>query len=370
MANYPHRRVNPLTDEYVLVSPQRSKRPWLGQVEPANRSNLPSYDPSCYLCPGNDRSGGQTNPAYDATWAFENDFPAVLSSESPPAEIQSHPLLRHEAVHGACDVVLYHPRHDITMARMKPQDIEHIIEEWKRLYESRGKQSGIEYVQIFENKGAMMGCSNPHPHGQIWSLSTVPTLPAREIASLRKYATSGDCNPCLLCDYVQHEISEAVQGARVIYKNEQWTALVPWWACWPFEMLVLPHNRHVSSIAELLPTEVTALADVLSVVTVKYDNLFSTSFPYSMGIHQRPLPPLGSAAAKPHEHDVCHLHFHFYPPLLRSATVRKFLVGFEMLGEAQRDLTPEDAAGRLRECSREHYLDAEKGSDSGTPPTP
>ncbi|KAG6878763.1 hypothetical protein C0993_008062 [Termitomyces sp. T159_Od127] len=340
---------------FILVSPHRTRRPWLGQVEAAQPPDLPAHDPACYLCPGNFRAVAQQNPDYRHTFTFPNDFAAVLPPPVPAAPPAPHPLLAAHPVHGACDVLVFHPAHNLALARLRIPDIDRIVAEWIAIYRRRGAQPGIKYVQIFENKGAIMGCSNPHPHGQVWSLSAVPTLPATELASLRRYAASDppashaprapDGRPCLLCEYAHAEAALP----RVVVANDHWLALVPWWATWPFEIMLLPYKRHIPSIAELSPEEQSSLAQILSKVTIRYDNLFSCSFPYSMGIHQRPIPN--------DQDDVAHLHFHFTPPLLRSATVKKFLVGFELMAEAQRDLTPEQAATRLRECSEKHYLD-------------
>ncbi|TFK42831.1 galactose-1-phosphate uridyl transferase [Crucibulum laeve] len=368
-STHPHRRFNPLTNEHILVSPHRTKRPWLGQMEPPQSSNLPQYDPKCYLCPGNIRSGGQTNPNYDNTFTFDNDFAALLPPPAPSPPVATHPLMTVEPVQGGCDVLIFHPRHDLTLARLKVEDIIRIIEEWTRIYVVRGSQEGIKYVQIFENKGAMMGCSNPHPHGQVWSLSALPTLPAMEMESLLKYSMSDQTEssaprgfqgtfhrrPCLLCEYA-HVETTMPEKPRVVLKNKDWVALVPWWAVWPFEILLLPYKRHIRSLCDLTATEKTSFADILSKVTKRYDNLFSCSFAYSMGLHQRPVPSSPGEETVEDE-DVAHLHLHFTPPLLRDASVRKFLVGFELMAEAQRDLTPEQAAEKLRACSEVHYLD-------------
>ncbi|KAF8228670.1 galactose-1-phosphate uridylyltransferase [Tricholoma matsutake] len=366
-----HRRFNPLTNEHILVSPHRTKRPWLGQTESTQVADLPEYDPRCYLCPGNTRSGGQENPKYEHTYTFENDFAALLPSPIPSAPTPSHPFFSLEPVHGACDVLIFHPRHDLTLARFSVTDIERIIDEWIRLYTLRGAQEGIKYVQIFENKGAIMGCSNPHPHGQVWSLSEVPTLPATELASLQRYRLSNvstsdapkgpQGRPCLLCDYVHMELQISENDSRVVVHNDDWVALVPWWATWPFEILVLPHQRHIPSISTLSAPEKLALAEILAKITKKYDNLFTCSFAYSMGVHQRPVPPSRPQAEglqDGDEDDAAHLHLHFTPPLLRSASVKKFLVGFELMAEPQRDLTAEQAAERLRNCAEVHYLDS------------
>ncbi|KAF7295194.1 Galactose-1-phosphate uridylyltransferase [Mycena indigotica] len=355
--SHPHRRFNPLLNEYILVSPHRAKRPWLGQTETLQPTNLPQYDPECYLCPGNTRSGGLTNPVYEQTFTFENDFAAILPPPAPAPPVPSHPLLISQPVHGGCDVILFHPRHDLTLSRLALEDIGHIIEEWIAIYVKRSMQEGIKYVQIFENKGSMMGCSNPHPHGQVWSLSEIPSIPSTELASLAHYAetetSSTDAprgsqgRPCMLCEYSHIEVNAGDDDGRVVVKNDHWVALVPWWATWPFEILLLPYKRHIPSVEELLAEEKKAFADILSKVTIRYDNLFSCMFAYSMGMHQRPTRS---------GDDIAHLHLHFAPPLLRSATVRKFLVGFELMAEAQRDLTPEQAAARLRGVESKHFM--------------
>ncbi|KAF9532386.1 galactose-1-phosphate uridyl transferase [Crepidotus variabilis] len=366
-STHPHRRFNPLIKEYVLVSPHRTKRPWLGQLEPPQATTLPKYDPACYLCPGNSRTSGQKQPVYENTHSFENDFAAVLPV-APEAPTPLHPLMTVEPVHGACDVIIFHPRHDLTMSRLQPKEIEQVIEEWIRIYVMRGTQEGIKYVQLFENKGAMMGCSNPHPHGQSWAHSFVPTIPAQELRSLKQYALTGSQvseapkgpgdRPCLLCEYAHAEVKVAKDEGRVVVSNNHWVALVPWWATWPFEILLLPYRRHIAALDELEEEEKQAFAEILSKVTRRYDNLFSCSFAYSMGIHQRPVPvPKGSTHPVDDEKQFAHLHLHFDPPLLRSATVRKFLVGYELMGEAQRDLTPEQAAARLRDLNEVHYLE-------------
>ncbi|KAH7927699.1 galactose-1-phosphate uridylyltransferase [Leucogyrophana mollusca] len=364
---HPHRRLNPLTNQHILVSPHRTKRPWLGQIEAAQPSDLPKYDPGCYLCPGNTRAGGKKNDAYESTMVFENDYSAVLPPPGPIAPPSLHPLLTVEPVQGGCDVVCFHPRHDLSLPTLSLPDVEKIIETWMQVYLKRGKETGIQYVQIFENKGAIMGCSNPHPHSQVWSLSTVPTLPANELASLKRYASSTSVaskapkgphgHPCLLCEYVHYEFFMPENEGRVVIKNDHWVALVPWWAYWPFEVMVLPYQRHISSLCHLNVAEKTSFADIMSRVTKRYDNLFSCSFAYAMGIHQRPVPPREEGGTLlEDEDDVAHLHVHFEPPLLRSASVRKFCAGFEVMAEHQRDLTPEQAAQRLRDCSEVHYL--------------
>lgn len=352
---HPHRRLNPLTNEYVLVSPHRTKRPWLGQNETPQSVDLPQHDPKCYLCPGNERAGGIKNDNYEQTYVFENDFAAVLPPPAPAAPVPPHPMLTSEPVSGGCDVIIFHRRHDLTLAQLAVPDVEKVVEEWIKIYNKRGSQPEVQYVQIFENKGSIMGCSNPHPHGQVWSVSTVPTLPATELASLKRYSETGsqtegapaghDGKPCLLCEYAHTEVR---LDERVVTQNDHFVALVPWWAVWPFEVLVMPYRRHIPSLNDLRVPEKSALADIISRITKRYDNLFRCSFAYSMGIHQKPTPN--------DTENIAHLHIHFAPPLLRSATVKKFLVGFELMAEAQRDITPEQAAERLRACSEIHYL--------------
>ncbi|KAI9510362.1 galactose-1-phosphate uridyl transferase [Russula earlei] len=360
-AIHSHRRYNPLTGECVLVSdPRRMKHPWNGQVEPPQSVRLPEHDPNCYLCSGNQRASGEHNGEYEHTKVFPNDYASVLPPPHPlKRAAPPHPLLASEPVVGACDVLIFHPRHDLTLARLS----------WINIYKRRGRQESIKYVQIFENKGAMMGCSNPHPHGQIWALSHIPTIADTELASMTRYAVNPDVEPseapcgpfgrpCLLCEYIHFELRVSKDQGRVVARNEHFAALVPWWAVWPFELLVLPYHRHIPSLAHLTDDEKLSLANVLSQVTKRYDNLFSCSFAYSMGIHQRPLPPREEDIQNADDaENITHLHLHFFPPLLRNASVRKFLVGFELMGESQRDFTPELAAQRLRACSDVHYLD-------------
>jgi len=334
-----HRRLNQLTGEWVIVSPQRTKRPWQGQTENPAIESLPSYDPECYLCPGNERVGGHRNPDYDSVYVFDNDFAALTSDETIVA--MSDGLLVSHRERGACSVVCFSPDHSLTLARMNNLEIRSVIDEWARQYDELGSRSFIDHVQIFENRGEMMGASNPHPHCQIWATETIPNEPAKELA--RQNAHHERTGTCLLCDYVGIEIAS---GDRVVCENDEFVALVPYWAVYPFETLVLG-KRHSGSIAELDESERDGLADILRRLTIRYDNLFKTPFPYSMGFHQAPTDG-GSLEA-------VHFHAHFFPPLLRSATVRKFLVGFEILGSPQRDLTPEQAAVRLRELSEVHY---------------
>lgn len=338
----PHRRYNPLTDEWVLVSPHRTQRPWLGQVEKTPPDTRPAYDPKCYLCPGNERAGGVKNPEYANTFVFTNDFAALLP-DAPQVEFEPNALLRAELELGTCRVLCFSPRHDLTLARMAPQDIRAVIDVWAEQVVELGAK--YRWVQVFENRGEMMGASNPHPHGQVWAGTALPNEPAKEEKNQRAYFEQHG-SP-LLVDYAQ---LEANAQERVIVENEHWLVVVPYWAVWPFETLLLP-RRHVLRLPDLNDAERTGLADILKQSLTRYDNLFNVSFPYSMGWHGAPAPN--------DEGDDAHwqLHAHFYPPLLRSATVRKFIVGYEMLAEVQRDLTAEQAAERLRNVSAVHYLE-------------
>jgi UDPglucose--hexose-1-phosphate uridylyltransferase len=338
----PHLRWNPLRREWVLVSPQRNARPWQGQRERPTDPGVPTHDPDCYLCPGSHRAGGAVNPDYRSTFAFDNDFPALVR-DAPAGDLTHDDLLVARAERGICRVVCFSPRHDLTLSRMERRAIREVIDVWIDESRTIAADPGISYVQIFENRGAAMGASNPHPHCQIWATATIPNEPAREQESLRAYRDAR--GTCLLCDYLA---TERRRADRIVLETDAFSVLVPFWAVWPFETIVVP-RRHAASLDELSPAERDTLADVLKRLTTKYDNLFETPFPYSMGFHQRP-------CAGAHE-DEWHLHAHFYPPLLRSADVRKFMVGFELLGTAQRDLTPEDAAARLRALSEEHYRD-------------
>ena len=327
----PHRRYNPLTREWVLVSPQRTERPWQGQVETISPQKLPRYDPACYLCPGNERANGARNPNYERTFVFENDFSALLTNT--PAEKYQRGILVAEGEPGTCRVVCFSPRHDLTIAAMDLADLRRVVDTWVEQYQELSAMPFVNSVQIFENRGAMMGASNPHPHCQIWATRSLPNETVKEIASLREYAD--DRESCLLCDYLRTETEE---NERLVCKNEAFAALVPFWAVWPFEILIIS-RRHVTGIDQLSDAERNSLADILKQVTSRYDKLFASAFPYTMGFHQRPTD--GQA------HLECHVHAHFYPPLLRSATVRKFLVGYEMLAMPQRDITAERAAALL-----------------------
>lgn len=331
---HPHRRLNLLTGEWILVSPHRTQRPWQGQVEKLPFAEVPTYDPACYMCPGNKRAAAAHNPQYESTFVFDNDYPALLR-ETPETGNDEGGLLISRSERGVCRVVCFSPRHDLTVSRMPVAELRRVVDVWSEEYEQLGALPFINHVQIFENRGAMMGASNPHPHGQIWASSSVPNEPAKEHAAQQQYANSH--GSCLLCDYVALERSKQ---ERLVYENEHFAAFVPFWAVWPFETMIVS-RRHVPAMPELDSDERHGLADVLKRVTSSYDKVFEVSFPYSMGFHQRPTD------GNPHRE--WHMHAHFYPPLLRSATVRKFMVGFEMLGTPQRDITAESAAQRLRE---------------------
>jgi UDPglucose--hexose-1-phosphate uridylyltransferase len=339
---HPHRRFNPLKREWVLVSPHRTQRPWQGQVEEAVRENLPDYDPQCYLCPGNERAANAKNPQYSSTFVFDNDFPALLR-DTPTDEFRQRGLLLARGEPGVCRVVCFSPRHNLTIPRMAPDELGRVVDVWVEQYIELGSLEFINSVQIFENRGAMMGASNPHPHCQIWASASLPDETEKELSALSHYSTSH--GSCLLCDYLS---LEAEARERLVCENEQFMAVVPFWAVWPFETLIVG-RRHVTGLDELDGAERAALADILKQLTTRYDNLFKTSFPYSMGFHNRPTDGL--------PHKECHLHAHFYPPLLRSALVRKFMVGFELLGTPQRDITAEAAAARLREVGGRHFLE-------------
>jgi UDPglucose--hexose-1-phosphate uridylyltransferase len=338
-----HRRYNPLMQQWVLVSPHRTQRPWQGQTEKTDQPTAPQYDPTCYLCPGNPRAGGAHNPPYTSTFVFDNDF-AALRSDVPEVKVEQGDsgLLLAESEPGICRVVCFSPRHDLTLARMNDEEIRGVVDVWVEQYKDLGGHKEIHHVQIFENRGAMMGASNPHPHGQIWANRSVPNIPLREQQSLSEYQQKH--SRCLLCDYAKLEDAEK---QRIVCQNDAFLAVVPFWAEWPFETLLLS-RRHMGDMAEMNSHERAALADILRRLTTRYDNLFQISFPYSMGFHQRPTDG--------EDHPEWHLHAHFFPPLLRSATVRKFVVGYELLASSQRDVTPEDAAARLRALPEEHYL--------------
>lgn len=336
----PHRRFNPLVGEWVLVSPHRTERPWLGQEDVPASERLPAYDPECYLCPGNARAEGARNPAYQGVFVFDNDFPSLLES-TPASDQDRRGLLVARSERGACRVVCFSPRHDLTLPELGLDDLERLVDSLRGQFVELGALPWINHVQIFENKGVMMGASNPHPHAQIWATESIPTEPAKELAACRRYWS--DQASCLLCDYLALEEQDP---QRIVCANEAFVVVVPFWAVWPFEVMLLS-RRHVNALSDLSAQEMSALADILKRLTARLDNLFQISFPYSMGFHQRPTDGA--------EYPELHFHAHFYPPLLRSAAIRKFMVGYEMLAEPQRDITPESAAARLRELPEVHY---------------
>lgn len=344
----PHRRYNPLSGQWVLVSPQRMERPWQGQVEPRTDDARSAYDPACYLCPGNARANGDRNPRYDGAYLFDNDFaalttlsPAATSATLSPPPIGASDLLVAVPESGVCRVVCFSPRHDLSLPDMTVPAILGVVDLWAEEYLRLGSRDDIGHVQIFENKGPMMGCSNPHPHGQIWAQRSLPHESARELDALRAHHDRH--GRTLLADYLTLELA---RDERIVCANDGFVALVPFWAVWPFETLIVS-RRPVPHLGALTDAERRQLADILRRLTTRYDNLFETSFPYSAGVHQAPTD--GAS------HPEAHLHLHFHPPLLRSATIRKFLVGYEMLGEPQRDLTAEMAAARLRAESEVLY---------------
>jgi UDPglucose--hexose-1-phosphate uridylyltransferase len=330
----PHRRFNPLTREWVLVSPHRTQRPWQGQVETPGAAAKPEYDPECYLCPGNARAGGVRNPVYTSTFVFDNDF-AALKPDTPVASFEKDGLLVAETEPGICRVVCFSPKHNLTIANMDLAGLRKVVDTWVDQFTGLGARPFINYVQIFENRGEMMGASNPHPHCQIWSGRSIPSEPTKEQNALLEWRSRS--GTCLLCEYARLELAA---GDRLVEQNDAFVTVVPFWAVWPFETMIVS-KRHMASIDALTGAERDSLADILRRTTARYDRVFNVSFPYSMGFHQRPTD--GEA------HEEWHLHLHFYPPLLRSATVRKFLVGYEMLATPQRDITPEAAAERLRQ---------------------
>jgi UDPglucose--hexose-1-phosphate uridylyltransferase len=336
----PHRRYNPLTGEYILVSPHRTKRPWLGKVDPPEQEVRPDYDPDCYLCPGNIRANGEQNPDYPETFVFTNDFRALLEGV-PPIDQTDSTLFTTQAINGTCRVLCFSPRHDLTLALMPVSEIEQVIEMWAAQTVELGQS--YRWVQVFENRGAMMGASNPHPHGQVWAQDQLPTEAEKEDHHQREYFQAHGRS--LLVVYGKEE---SERRERIVVENEHWLAVVPYWAIWPYETLLLP-KAHVLRLTDLERDQRESLATILKRLLTRYDNLFQTSFPYSMGWHGAPFE----------DGDQKHwqLHAHFYPPLLRSATVRKFMVGYEMLADAQRDLTAEQAAENLRALSDRHYSD-------------
>lgn len=329
-AEHPHRRYNPLKDEWILVSPHRAKRPWLGEQSEVSEVELPSHDPECYLCPGNTRANGAVNPDYSGPFVFDNDFAALLP-DTPAPDGDDDPLFQRAAANGTSRVICFSPDHARGLSKLGVDEIGAVIDCWCAQCEELGRSHA--HVQVFENKGAMMGCSNPHPHGQVWATGHIPDEIAREDRSQKKWVEEGRAP--LLLDLAERE----TDGPRVVEQNAHWLAIVPYWASWPFETLLLPRFA-VQRLPDLDAEQRSDLAAILKQLTARYDGLFACDFPYSMGWHGAPYG----------DGDVGHwqLHAHFYPPLLRSASVRKFMVGYEMLAEAQRDLTPEQAAERLR----------------------
>jgi len=336
-----HRRQNPLTGEYALVSPHRTERPWQGKLEPQPLDVRPAHDPACYLCSGNERAGGHRNPEYSGTFVFENDFSALMPEDAGLQPMDEGGLFVAEPEHGVCKVVCFSPRHDLSLPEFTVEEIAGVLRAWTDETRSLGARQDIVYVQIFENKGEMMGCSNPHPHSQIWATGHLPTEPQKELALQGAYFQKHG-RP-LLQDYLAKELEKR---ERIVVENEGFVALVPFWALWPYETIVVP-KRSVPTLLELTDAEQIQLADLLKRLTTKYDNLFEVSFPYSMGFHQAPFD--GEA------HPEWTLHLHFYPPLLRSAKVKKHMVGFEMLGMPGRDTPAEQAAQRLRDLPEIHY---------------
>ncbi len=343
---FPHQRFNPLAREWVLVSPQRTLRPWQGKTEPIAGTAGVKYDPECYLCPGNERAGGARNPKYESTFVFENDYAAMLPN-APRGEFNEEGLLVARTEAGECRVVCFSPRHDLTIPQMSQAEVRRVVDAWTEEFRRLERAKWAKHVQIFENRGALMGASNPHPHCQVWANASLPNIACKEIGSFEDYRASK--GSCLLCDYLKLELG---RGERIVCENEAFVAVVPFWAVWPFETLLLS-KRHLAAITDLSEKEADLLAEILRRITIRYDNLFLTPFPYSMGFHQRPTD--GGA------HPEFHFHAHYYPPLLRSASVQKFMVGYELLAVPQRDFTAEDAAQRLREAGETHYADSSPG---------
>ncbi len=337
----PHRRFNLLSGEWLLVSPQRTQRPWQGQTETPDLTATCAYDSSCYLCPGNRRAGGERNPDYCRPFVFTNDYAALLP-DAPPLAVRADSLLRAEAEPGTCRVICYSPRHDLSFGLMGLIEVEAVVRAWQKEYAELGGRAAIRHVQIFENRGSIMGCSNPHPHGQIWANATIPTLPAREGSQQKAFLAEN--GRCLLCAYIAEELAGS---DRLVMQNDHFVVLIPFWASWPFETLLLP-RRHSSCITDISSEEREALAEIMIRLNICYDNLFLTSFPYSMGIHQQPTDDRA--------YPEWHWHIHYFPPLLRSASVKKHMVGYEMLAMPQRDLTAEVCAEHLRAVPTDcHY---------------
>ena len=337
---YPHRRKNILTGEWILVSPHRTKRPWQGEVTKPQQDNRKQYEPDCYLCPGNKRANGESNPDYKNTFVFTNDFSALLENVDK-GNVNNKNLLIAKSEKGICRVVNFSPRHDLTLAEMEVRDIEKVIDTWKDEFKTLGSKRGINHVQIFENKGAMMGNSNPHPHCQIWAQESIPDEPVKELKQFKSYFNKNKRS--LLADYLKLELK---LNKRIVFQNSSFVVLVPYWAVWPYESIIIS-KRKIADLLQFKENEKKDFAEALKVITTKYDNLFQTSFPYSSGMHQAPTDGK--------DHKEWHFHMHFYPPLLRSASIKKFMVGYEMLAEPQRDITPEYSAKVLKDLSTVHY---------------
>ncbi|MFA6599219.1 MAG: UDP-glucose--hexose-1-phosphate uridylyltransferase [Ignavibacteriaceae bacterium] len=337
---YPHRRKNILTGEWVLVSPQRTDRPWQGEISTHGENIRPRYDPNCYLCPGNKRANGETNPDYAGSFVFTNDFSSILE-KVPVHSHNSKDLLITRNEKGICRVVNFSPRHDLTLAEMTETEIEVVIATWKKEFKVLSKNPHINHIQIFENKGSLMGNSNPHPHCQIWAQESIPTEPAKELKQFTRYYRKN--KKSLLSDYLK---LERKLKERMVYENSLFAVVVPFWATWPYETMIISKKKY-ATLLEFKTEEIKAFANAISVITIKYDNLFTTPFPYSSGIHQAPTDGK--------QHKEWHFHMHFFPPLLRSASIKKYMVGYEMLAEPQRDITPESSAKILRALPEVHY---------------
>ncbi|MDG1228100.1 MAG: UDP-glucose--hexose-1-phosphate uridylyltransferase [Polaribacter sp.] len=334
LQDYSHKRYNILTGEWVLVSPHRAKRPWQGQNEAVNNEKRPSYDESCYLCPGNTRINGEVNPEYTDVFVFTNDF-AALQNDSPTFNVNDG-LLKAQSETGICKVICFSPDHSKSLADMSASEIQKVVFTWQKEFKELSENPKINYVQIFENKGAVMGCSNPHPHGQIWSQSSLPNEVLKKNTQQLDYYNINKSS--LLGDYL---IQELDKNERIIFENDGFVILVPFWAVWPFEAMIVPKKQQVN-ILEMTEDETLQYGEAIAVLTKAYDQIFNTSFPYSSGIHQAPTD------GNTNKH--WHWHMSFYPPLLRSASVKKFMVGYEMFGTPQRDITPEQAVKMIKDC--------------------
>jgi UDPglucose--hexose-1-phosphate uridylyltransferase len=336
LKEHPHTRQNLLTGEWILVSPHRTKRPWQGKMETIPSDNRPSYDPKCYLCPRNTRADGSVNPDYTDSFVFTNDFAALLP-DTPEGSFAIGDVLKAKSEKGICRVISFSPDHSLTLPQMTVEAIKKVIELWCVEYKNISTDPSIKYIQIFENKGEIMGCSNPHPHGQIWAQASLPLEIVKETKHQKIYFE--EKSRSLLAEYLEVELK---QKERIVMENSHFIVLVPFWAIWPYETLIIS-KRHVQNILQFTNEEQSAFADILKRLTIKYDNLFQISFPYSAGLHQAPV--------NDGDHPGWHWHMHFYPPLLRSATVKKFMVGYELLANPQRDITAEAAAEKLRTLS-------------------